>query len=158
MARSNSVWQRHKYKLNGLVLVLPFWFLYQSLTPEFPPAWPAQQVGQFEIAPMPLNLKPPYAHHDEYVKDFMLMFGQGDVSDIRQGYVNIGPAPLPIEELQQGDEGILHGSRHGQHVHAIAPKQFSATDKLWLTIETWQGEQLTSSWELPPELLPKILP
>ncbi|KUM52050.1 hypothetical protein [Rheinheimera sp. EpRS3] len=158
MARSNSVWQRHKYKLNGLVLVLPFWFLYQSLTPEFPPAWPAQQVGQFEIAPMPLNLKPPYAHHDEYVKDFMLMFGQGDVSDIRQGYVNIGPAPLPIEELQQGDEGILHGSRHGQHVHAIAPKQFSATDKLWLTIETWQGELLTSSWELPPELLQQILP
>ncbi|WP_215398779.1 hypothetical protein [Rheinheimera oceanensis] len=153
MARSNSVWQRHKYKLNGLVLVLPFWFLYQSLTPEFPPAWPAQQVGQFEIAPMPLNLKPPYAHHDEYVKDFMLMFGQGDVSDIRQGYVNIGPEALPIEELQQGDEGILHGSRHGQHVHAIAPKQFSATDKLWLTIETWQGEQLISSWELPPALL-----
>ena len=102
MARSNTFWQRHKYKLNGLVLVLPFWFLYQSLTPEFPPAWPAQQVGDFEIAPMPLNLKPPYAHHDEYVKDFMLMFSKGDISGIRQGYLNIGPQALPLAQLQQG--------------------------------------------------------
>ncbi|NRQ41769.1 hypothetical protein HRH59_04180 [Rheinheimera sp. YQF-2] len=153
MARNNSFWQRHKYKLNGLVLVLPFWFLYQSLTPVFPPVWPAQQVGQFEIAPMPLNLEPPYAHHDEYVKDFMLMFNKGDISAIRQGYLNIGPAALPLAQLQQGEEGILHGSRHGQHVHAIAPQQFSSTDKVWLTLQTWQGETLTTSWTLPPELL-----
>jgi len=153
MARSNTFWQRHKYKLNGLVLVLPFWFLYQSLTPEFPPAWPAQQVGDFEIAPMPLNLKPPYAHHDEYVKDFMLMFSKGDISAIRQGYLNIGPQALPLAQLQQGEEGILHGSRHGQHVHAIAPKILTTGDKVWLTLQTWQGDTLTTSWELPAELL-----
>ena len=155
MARRNSVWQRHKYKLNGLVLLLPFWFLYQSLTPVFPPAWPAQQVGGFEIAPMPLNLAPPYAHHDQYVKDFMLMFSQGDISSIRQGYLNIGPQALPLAQLQQGEEGILHGSRHGQHVHAIAPKTLSASDKVWLTLQTWQGDILTTSWDLPPELLPQ---
>ena len=153
MARSNSFWQRHKYKLNGLVLLLPFWFLYQSLTPEFPPAWPAQQVGEFEIAPMPLNLKPPYAHHDQYVKDFFLTFGQGDISHIRQAYINIGPQPLPLAQLQQGEEGILHGSRHGQHVHAIAPKTLSASDKVWLTLQTWHGEMLIASWELPKQLL-----
>ena len=153
MARSNSFWQRHKYKLNGLVLVLPLWFLYASLTPEFPPMWPAQQVGEFEIAPMPLNLEPPYVHHDEYVKDFMLMFSKGDISSIRQGYLNIGPQALPLAQLQQGEEGILHGSRHGQHVHAIAPKTLSAGDKVWLTLQTWQGDTLTTSWELPAELL-----
>lgn len=155
MARSNSFWQRHKYKLNGLVLVLPFWFLYQSLTPVFPPAWPVQQVGEFEIAPMPLNLEPPYAHHDEYVKDFMLMFNTGDISNVRQGYLNIGPAPLPLARLQQGEEGILHGSRHGQHVHAIAPAQLSSVDKVWLTLQTWQGDTLITSWQLPAELLPQ---
>ncbi|MBZ9613210.1 hypothetical protein [Rheinheimera maricola] len=153
MARSNSFWQRHKYKLNALVLLLPLWFLYQSLTPQFPPAWPAQQVGEFEIAPMPLNLEPPYAHHDEYVKDFMLMFSKGDIRTIRQGYVNIGPAALPLAQLQQSEEGILHGSRHGQHVHAIAPAHLSNTDKVWLTLQTWQGTTLTTSWRLPAELL-----
>tara|TARA_R110002126_G_scaffold16500_3_gene65805 strand:+ start:391 stop:861 length:471 start_codon:yes stop_codon:yes gene_type:complete len=153
MARSNTFWQRHKFKLNGLVLLLPLWFLYNSLTPEFPPAWPAQQLGQFEIAPMPLDLKPPYAHHDQYVKDFLLMFNQGDIASIRQGYLNIGPTPLPLAELQQHEEGILHGSRHGQHVHAIAPPQLDATDKVWLTLQTWQGELLTTSWALPAELV-----
>ena len=98
MAPSNSFWQRHKYKLSGLVLLLPLWFLYQSLTPQFPPAWPAQQLGEFEIAPMPLNLAPPYAHHDKYVKDFYLTFSQGEISSIRQGYVNIGPAALPLAQ------------------------------------------------------------
>ena len=153
MARSNSFWQRHKYQLNGLVLVLPIWFLYQSLTPAFPPAWPAQQVGEFEIAPMPLNLEPPYAHHDEYVKDFYLTFSQGEISRIRQAYVNIGPAALPLAQLEQSEEGILHGSRHGQHVHAIAPKSLSANDKVWLTLQTWQGETLVSSWHLSAELI-----
>ena len=153
MARSNGFWQRHKYKLNGLVLLLPFWFLYQSLTPVFPPMWPAQQIGEFEIAPMPLNLKPPYAHHDQYVKDFFLTFSQGDISSIRQAYINIGPQALPLTQLQQGEEGILHGSRHGQHVHAIAPKTLSAGDKVWLTLQTWQGETFTTSWPLPTGLI-----
>ncbi|HAW93427.1 MULTISPECIES: hypothetical protein [unclassified Arsukibacterium] len=153
MAHSNRFWQRHKFKLNGLVLLLPIWFLYDSLTPEFPPAWPAQQLGQFEIAPMPLDLKQPYAHHDQYVKDFYLSFSQGDIASIRQGYLNIGPVPLPLPELQQDEEGILHGSRHGQHVHAIAPPQLAATDKVWLTLQTWQGEVLTTSWPLPDELV-----
>ena len=154
MARSNTFWQRHKYKLNALVLLLPFWFLYQSLTPEFPPAWPVQQLGDFEVSPMPLNLKPPYAHHDAFVKDFMLTFNLGDIRNIRQGYVNIGPQALPLSQLQQGEEGILHGSRHSQHVHAIAPKTLTVSDKVWLTIQTWQGETLTAGWELPAALLP----
>ena len=152
MAPGNSFWQRHKYKLNGLLLVLPFWFLYQSLTPQFPQAWPAQQVGSFEVAPMPLNLEPPYAHHDQYVKDFMLMFNKGDIRAIRQGYLNIGPVALPLAQLQQGEAGILHGSRHSQHVHAIAPKSLTDSDKVWLTLQTWQGELLTTSWSLAPQL------
>lgn len=95
-------WQKNKYKLNGLILVLPFLFLYQSLTPNFPPAWQAQELGEFKIAPMPLNMKAPYQHHDEYVKDFMLIFEKGETRLIRQGYANIGPEALPISQLQQG--------------------------------------------------------
>lgn len=152
---SRTFWQRYKYKLSGLVLILPFWFLYDSLTPVFPPAWQEQTVGDYLVTPVPFDLKQPYAHHDEFVKDFLLMFKQGDIAQIRQGYVNIGEHPLALTELQQGDEGILHGSEHGLHVHAIAPARFSATDKLWLTIQTWQGDTLTHSWPLPAELLPK---
>ena len=51
-------WARHKFKLNGLVLILPFWFLYQSLNLQFPPALPKAQLGPFEVTAMPLTSKP----------------------------------------------------------------------------------------------------
>lgn len=151
--RYNTFWQRNKFKLSGLVLILPFWFLYQSFQVDFPDTWEAQQLGPFEVTPMPLDLDAPYAHHDDYVKDFMLMFSQGEVADIRQGYLSIGPEPLPLAKLEQDDQGILHGSRHGQHVHGIAPASLSANDKVWLTIQDWQGEVYVANWELPPELV-----
>ena len=156
MARlNNSLWHRHKYKLNALVLILPCWFFYQSLAPEFPALWPAKQIGAYEISPMPFDLKQPYMHDESYVKDFMLIFKQGDIAQIRQAYLNIGAAALPLATLQAGTDGILHGSQHGQHVHAIAPEALQATHKGWLTIENWQGEQLITSWNLPDNLLAK---
>ena len=154
MARvSTSFWHRHKYKVNGFFLILPVYFLYQSLFPEFPKIWTAQKIGSFEIAPMPYNLDPPYLHDGHYTKDFMLIFSQGNIAHIRQAYLNIGEEALPLVTLQAGDEGILHGSQHGQEVHAIAPEIIKPEHKMWLTIESWQGKQLVTSWDLPKELL-----
>ncbi|TYK64663.1 hypothetical protein [Colwellia echini] len=154
MARvKNTLWQRYKYKLNGLVLLLSIYFLYQSLTPVFPDTWAPKQIGSFEITPMPFNLDAPYLHHDVYTKDFFFIINKGDVKTIRQGYVNIGPTALSLEKLAMGDDGILHGSQHGQEAHAISPQVLQASDRLWLTIENWQGEQLITSWDLPKELL-----
>jgi len=150
----NSVWQRHKYKINALVLILPVYFLYQSLFPEFPNAWRGQKIETFEIIPTPYDLDPPYMHDGHYTKDFMLTFSQGKIEHIRQAYLNIGTAALPLTELQAGDEGILHGSQHGQEVHAIAPAMIKSTHKLWLTIENWRGKLLVMSWDLPEEFLP----
>lgn len=150
MARAKqSFWHRHKYKINGAVLVLPFYFLYQSLFPVFPEAWKTTKLGDYEIAPTPYDLAQPYQHEGHYTKDFLLIFSQGKVENIRQAYFNIGKAPVTLAELQSGDEGILHGSQHGQEVHAIAPAKIRAEHKAWLTIESWQGEQLVTSWEIP---------
>lgn len=150
---SSVFWLKHKYKLSGLILILPLVFLYQSLNPSFPPAWPSQQLGEFKIAPMPLDLKAPYKHHYDYVKDFMLIFEQGNVAHIRQGYANIGPEALPLEALQKGENGVLHGSKHGQHVHAITGAKLAATDSLWVSIQNWQGEWLVSQWPVPEAVL-----
>lgn len=152
MAKS-VFWLKHKYKLSGLILILPLVFLYQSLSPSFPPAWPSQQLGEFKIAPMPLDLKSSYKHHGDYVKDFMLIFEQGDVAHIRQAYANIGPVALPLEALQKGENGVLHGSKHGQHVHAITGAKLAATDSLWVSIQNWQGEWLVSQWPVPEAVL-----
>lgn len=154
MSNTRSIfWRKYKYQLNGLILILPVLFLYQSLTPNFPAAWQAQQVGEFTISPMPADLKAPYQHHDDYVKDFSLIFERGDIGKIRQAYVNIGPAALPLSQLQQSENGILHGNKHGQHVHAIAPANLRTTDRLWVSIQNWQGEWLVAQWPLPTEIL-----
>ncbi|GHB66356.1 hypothetical protein GCM10008107_14430 [Psychrosphaera saromensis] len=154
MSRSKrNFLSRNKYKLNGLVLILPFIFLYQSLNPVFPSVWQKQIIGSFEIAPMPYNLKQPYLHGGHYTKDFFLIFSKGKVADIRQAYLNIGEQALPLVELQKHDEGILHGSQHGQEVHGIAPETLKPEHKVWLTIEDWQGDVWVTSWDLPKELL-----
>ncbi|NLQ24924.1 hypothetical protein HGO26_18830 [Shewanella sp. S-1] len=149
----STFWQKNKYKLSGFILLLPLLFLYQSLTPTFPPAWQAQELGEFKIAPLPLDLKDPYVHHDDYVKDFMLVFEKGEVGNIRQGYANIGTQALPIVDLQRSENGILHGNKHGQHVHAIATKTLTSADSLWISIENWQGEWQVAKWPLPAELI-----
>ncbi|QDE30750.1 MULTISPECIES: hypothetical protein [Shewanella] len=150
MARiQNNIWNRYKYKINGLMLVLICYFLYQSLFPQFPDALPTQELGAFEITPIPYNLEPPYLHDGTYTKDFLLLFSKGQVNAIRQAYLTIGTEPLPLETLELGDAGILHGSQHGQEVHAIAPEAFSAEHKIWLTIENWQEQQQVISWPLP---------
>ena len=94
MARNNSFWQRHKYKLNGLVLVLPFWFLYQSITPVFPPAWPAQQLG------------------DAVEAEF-------HAADMRAHRLRPGERALEIDGVEGDENGIV-----GQRGHAgISRKQ-----------------------------------
>jgi hypothetical protein len=154
MARiKSSLWQRHRYKINGLVLILPFYFLYQSLFPVFPDSLNTQEIGEFTVTPTPYDLGAPYLHDGHYTKDFMMTFSEGDIKYIRQAYVNIGKAALPLSQLQLASEGVLHGSQHGQEVHAISPAVIKAEHKLWLTIESWQGKQLTVSWNLPKKLL-----
>lgn len=158
MAQVNSnLWNRYKYKLNGLIIILPFYFLYQSLFPVFPTAWNTKKIASFEITPTPFNAEPPYLHDGSYAKDFVLTFTQGNIEHIRQAYVNIGNEALPLTMLQKHSEGIVHGNKQGQEVHAIAPNTFKAEHKMWLTIENWQGEKMVTSWDLPKSYYsPKI--
>ncbi|RUO26523.1 hypothetical protein CWE09_07395 [Aliidiomarina minuta] len=152
--RENTFWNRNKFKLNGLLLILPFYFLYQALQPSpSPDVWDDRQVGPFKVALQPLNHDVPYSHHDDWVKDFSVHLREGEVADIRQGYVNIGETAMPLHELEQDDEGILHGTDVLQHVHAIAPQFFEVQHQVWLTIQTWDGDIHQAYWSLPDEWL-----
>ena len=153
MARKNSLWQKNKYWLNAWILVLPAWFFYQSLNPTFPDALGSQQVGDFEITLMPYDEDAPYTHDGVYVKDFLLTFSKGDIADIKHAYLNIGETSLSLAEFAMRAEGILHGTKHGQHVHALAKQSLQASDKIWLSIETWSGQLLQAHWQLPNGLV-----
>jgi len=143
--RQNSWWQRHKFKLNALVLLLPLWFFYQSMHLSFPPSLPQQQIGPFTVTPTPLTNDGPYQHHQDWVKDFSLQFCQGCVGQIRQAYMVMAEQPPSLSDMATEELGILHGDSHWQHVHALIHSQ-SPQARLWLVIEDWQGQQHVGSW------------
>lgn len=155
MARLKSTtWQRYKYLISALVLLLTPWYYYQSLHPVFPDALAAQKIEGFEVTAMPYDTKPPYQHDGHLVKDFLLMFSQGDVSTIRQAYLNIGQDALLLDQLQLGELAILHGSPYGQTAHALVSGPLQVSDKIWLTVELWNGQTLTTHWLLPDDWIP----
>lgn len=141
-------WARHKFKLNGLVLILPFWFLYQSLNLQFPPALPKAQLGPYAVTAMPLSEDGPYAHHGEWVKDYYLQWCAGCVEKIRQGFLLVSDSEPDLASLSRDHSSLLHGNKHGLHVHARTPEQLKAGDKLWLIIEDWQGQVYSHHWVL----------
>ncbi|MGB3619781.1 MAG: hypothetical protein WBA20_00370 [Ketobacter sp.] len=141
-----TLWHKSRYWLNGLVIIAPVYFLYTSLTPPaLQEAWEEQSIGPFTAIPTPANGEPPYLHDGESVKDFSVKFCDGCVEKIRYAYMSVGERPAPIP---RGGEGILHGNRVTQHVHAPYPAELNAADKLWVSVQEWNGKIHHGGWSL----------
>lgn len=139
-------WPRARYWLNALVLIAPLWFFYDALTPVFPAPWPTQTVGPFTVTPMPHDDAGPYRHDGGQVKDFAFHFCDGCVARIRMAYANAGPAALTEAD---GGEGVVHGRGAMQEAHVPYPAQPGAADRLWLTVQEWDGTLHRFAWPLP---------
>lgn len=146
--QKSTFWQKNKFKFSGLVLILPFWFLYQSMNPVFPPALPKATVGPFEVTVSPLTEDGAYLHHGEWVKDYYLQLCVGCVEKIRQGFLVVSKQAPDFQQLSQGHSSVLHGTVHGLHVHASTPEKLQGGEKLWLLLEDWQGKRYQHSWDL----------
>jgi hypothetical protein len=144
--RLTAYWHRWRFQLSGFLLLLSLWYIYSALNPKFPAALPEQAIGPFTATPMPANDDAPYAHDGIFVKDFYIRLCDGCMDKIRTGYVNIGPQPLNVSD---SINGILHGSRHFQEAHAVAPQQVGPDDKLWIRLQEWNGAIHQAAWELP---------
>lgn len=135
--------QRWPFWLNGLLLLLPVWFFWQALHPVVPPEWPEQPVGPFTVAVTPADTAAPYTWDGQSLKDFSARFCAGCVAQIRQAWLSSGaqPQPLPADLT-----GLLHGDSQTQHAHAPVPAQWQSGDRLWLTVQAWDGSEHHVSW------------
>lgn len=141
-----TAWARWRFRLNGLVLLAPAWFLYVALTPPVaPPAWPEQALGPFTAQPVPLDAKPPYVHDDVLVKDFSVKFCEGCIVRLRQAYASVGARPAASPS---GHEGILHGSLFMLHGHVPFPATLTRDDQLWISVQEWNGRVHHQAWSL----------
>jgi hypothetical protein len=137
--------KRWKYCLNGFLLILPFWYLYQQMTPTFPDPLEKKDIGPFTVQPAPLNMKPAYDYGDDYFKDFSLTFCEGCVEKIRYAYMSVGAEPVA---MPKDSHGAIHGASDLKHAHAPFPEKLSETDKLWVTVQDWEGKSYHVSWEI----------
>jgi len=119
---------RWKYLLDGLVPVAPTRCSYDSLMP-------AQAAGRFTAAPPPPNEETPY-RYGGYLEEFGCSFCEGHTAKIRTAYVSVGPRPADAAPV----DGILHGSSLPPHVHVPFPPAAGADDRLWLTVQQWDGQ------------------
>lgn len=146
--KSRQAWpQRQLLRLSVVFLIAPVWFLYQSMNPVFPAAWPEQSIGPFTAIPTPADDTAPYFYDGKYFKDFSVRLCEGCTAQVRRAFLSIGTeARIPDGE----PAGILHGNSFILHAHARAPAQISGSDRLWLIVEDWQGKQYQQSWSLSP--------
>lgn len=144
--KNRQAWlQRQLLRLSVVLLIAPVWFLYQSMNPVFPVAWLEQSIGPFTATPTPADNNSPYYYDGEYYKDFSVRLCEGCAAKVRRAFLSIGTkAAIPDDE----SVGVLHGGRFILHAHAPSPAQTSGSDRLWLIIEDWHGEQYQQSWPI----------
>ena len=137
---------RWKYLLNALVLIAPAWYFYDSMTPpEQPAALPERELAGITAAPRPTDTDPPYRHEGRYLKDFSVAFCEGCAERIRTAYLSVSDSPPALPE---DGFGVIHGHGATKHVHAPYPSEPRDGHRLWLTVQTWDGEIHRVSWPL----------
>jgi hypothetical protein len=145
MTTLKTLWLRCRFKLNGLLLLAPIWFLYQSLNPVVVTPWAEQPVGPFTATPTPSDIEAPYHHDGEWMKDFSVTFCDGCIARFRQAYISVGPQPAPPPPAY---EGLLHGNGYRLHAHVPFPASLGVEDRFWITVEEWNGTRHHGEWLL----------
>lgn len=133
------------YRFNALLLLVPLWFFYRMLAPEFPTAWPERRVGPFVAVPTPADADPPYRVDGDYMKDFSVRFCADCVKRIRLARSNVGDRPT---DLTDDPAGILHGAGPLLYAHVPFPERITESDRLWVTVQEWNGRTHYFSWPL----------
>lgn len=153
-----AVWFRGRYCLSGLVLLLPlsvFPLYFQQVTT--PPLGamilPEREVGPFRVTLAEYLSGPPLPGRNGYLfKDYKLAIKDGYPGRIRSAYLR-QDAPISRD---LGD--ILHGDPYRLHAHVRIEGQPAATDRLWLTLEEWDGTLHQTSWPFAEVMSDVVFP
>jgi hypothetical protein len=149
MSLPARLWFRGKYYLSGLVLILPImafpaYFQRVGTPPLGAHILPEREVGPFKVTLAEFMAGPPYlAPKNHLVKDYSLRVAEGYPDRIRSIYIRVGEPPN-IRNL--GD--FMHGNPYRLHGHVRFMEPPRADEKIWLTIEEWDGTMHQTSWLL----------
>lgn len=131
-------WQRNKFHLSGLMLLVPLPFLPSHFTekPVFAPAEIHRTLtaGPYVVGLVTVDQAPHRGPTGERLKDYSLRIRAGDVDGIRGAFLRVGK---PRNLRTAG--ALAFGNPYERRVEVTVPEDLTGTEALWLSVERWDG-------------------
>lgn len=143
---ARRLWERSRFHLSALLLLVPLALAPAALRTPSPElgarALPERTVGPWSVVVSEAKLEAPPSGEGA-TKDYNARFCEGCAEAIRAAWLTAGSEPRPGT-----NNGLLHGSPHQLEAHAPYPARIAPGDRLWLTVEGWDGRTHEVSWPL----------
>lgn len=132
------LWQRGKFHLSALMMLVPLPFLPNYLAPKpiFAPPEIRRDigVGPFAVTLVTYDQAPHRGPTGEPMKQYTIRLQPGDVDRVRGVFLRVGK---PRSLRTAGALGF--GNPYERKAEVTVPAEPTGTEELWLTVEDWNG-------------------
>lgn len=141
------MWRRWRFHLSALLVLAPTIaapaVLRAPLTMEAARVHASRAVGPWMVTLTEAEAAPPYQlHSGRRLKDYGIRLCDGCREQIRGAFIAVGEHAPPLDT-----PGFpLHGSRYHLEAHVEFPATLNGRERLWLTLDGWNGEAFQISW------------
>lgn len=143
-SRGASLWQRWRFHLSALLLIVPIvftptWFHDREFS-NGKKGLGERAIGEIAVGPWSVRLaefklnEPDAEGRAGYAKEFALALCPACVDQVKAAYLRVGP-PRNIRTAG----ALFSGTPYRQTAEMRVPERTTADDMLWLTLEGWDG-------------------
>ncbi len=145
-SRGTSAWQRWRFHLSALVIIVPIVaapaYLYERSFFSGKNGLGQRDIGEIAVGPWTVRLaefklkEPEVEGRAGYTKTFALALCPACVDGVKAAYLRVGK-PRNIRTAG----ALFSGTPYRQTAEMRIPERTTADDDLWLTLEGWDGAQ-----------------
>lgn len=143
-SRGASLWQRWRFHLSALVLIVPIvfgpvWF-HENAFFDGKKGLGQREIGEIAVGPWSVRLAefklvaPDAEGRAGHAKEFALALCPACVDQVKAAYLRVGK---PRNLRTAG--ALFSGTPYRQTAEMRVPERTTADDELWLTLEGWDG-------------------
>ncbi|ALG73507.1 hypothetical protein VY88_21945 [Azospirillum thiophilum] len=133
------LWQRGKFHLSALMLLVPLPFLpnYFSPKPIFAPPEIRRDLtaGAFPLRLVTYDEAPHWGGNGERMKEYRIHLRPADIDRVRGVFLRVGK---PRNLRAAGALGF--GNPYEREAEVAVPAEPAGTEELWVTVEDWNGQ------------------
>jgi hypothetical protein len=143
-SRGASLWQRWRFHLSALMLIVPIAFapafFHEDALFDGKNGLGEREIGEVAVGPWSVRLaefklnEPDAEGRAGYAKEFALALCPACVDQVKAAYLRVGK-PRNIRTAG----ALFSGTPYRQTAEIRIPQRTTADDELWLTLEGWDG-------------------